>query len=646
MERENRTAPTRRSLLVGGTATVGALLLPAAAARAASSAASTTTSTATPATTSQITVASGQTLVISQTTRTNLLTIASGGTLAAPSGYSLSVTVNGVETGSALTATGATTTAIKAGTYRGDVVIAVTALNAVTFSGLSFPIRQALFVDTTGVVAASSVLSAVRGGRLTDTLAQNIRIASTGEAFDGVYVNGGTYELRSPQIRLDGNGRCDFIGLGAAIVGNGTGTRLVVDGADIRNHGAVRSGVIAEGGSTVVVKNSTIETRNGVLPSDYQGTVDTSKMESVPWMLSLSGNVRATNLLGQSTIAAYVNSSVSSEGWGVLSTDSGQNCQLAALACNLSITGEDGYGSYAIGNATERFLGVNFDVGTYATINRGGAVYYADLTHEAAAALNTELALGLTNAEIAALPERPTVINSRRFGMMWHGAGSFDISGATRVNSAEATFLNKGQQVQITVDGSKGAKLNPANNILIQVMENDDPGPVMVNGNLVNAGVYTEPTGTPAKDSSFDVTAVHSTDAVASFTDIKLKGDFYNGMRGDLNLALTFTGSSVEGVISATATKHHISTITSADYKQLGEVTNTKQAVLNNGVIVDLASGSKWSVTGTSYLSKLVVSSDSSVTARRGTVSMTVDGVATSIVPGSTYSGAITIDVA
>jgi hypothetical protein len=636
MDRETLTAPTRRSLLVGGSAAVGALLLPAAAARAAS--------TASPATTGQITVASGQTLVISQTTRTNLLTIASGGTLAAPTGYSLSVTVNGVETGSALTATGATTTAIKAGTYQGDVVIAVTALNSVAFSGLTFPIRQALFVDGTGVVAASSVLSAVRGGRLTSALADNIRIASTGEAFDGVYVNGGTYELRGPRIRLDGNGRCDFIGLGTAIVGDGG--RLVVDGADIRNHGAVRTGVVAEGGGTVVVKNSTIETRNGVLPSDYQPTVDTSKMESVPWMLSLSGNVRATNLLGQSTIAAYVNSAVSSEGWGVLSTDSGQDCQLAAFACDLTITGEDGYGSYAIGNATERFLGVNFDVGTYATINRGGAVHYTDLTHEAVTALNTELDLGLTSAEIAALPERPTVINSRRFGMMWHGAGSFDISGATQVNSAEATFLNKGQQVQITVDGSKGARLNPANGILVQVMENDDPGPVMVDGNLVNAGVYTEPTGTPAKDDTFDVTTAHDTDAVAGFTDIKLKGDFYNGMRGDLNLALTFTRSSVEGVISATATKHHISTITAAQYKALGEVTNTKQAVINNGVIVDLESGSRWTVTGTSYLSKLTVSADSAVAAHGGAPSMTVDGVATAIVPGNTYSGAITIEAA
>jgi len=43
---------------------------------------------------------------------------------------------------------------------------------------------------------------------------------------------------------------------------------------------------------------------------------------------------------------------------------------LTAVNSTLSITGEDGYGSYAIGNATEKFLGTTFNVATYATINR------------------------------------------------------------------------------------------------------------------------------------------------------------------------------------------------------------------------------------------------------------------------------------
>jgi len=629
---------TRRSVLVAGGATAGVLLIP-------------TASRASAGTT--ISVAAGQTYVVSATTKASVVTIASGGVLAAPSGYSLSMTVNGVETGGTLTATGAAATQIAAGTYRGDIVLTVAAANDIAFGGLTFPFRQALYVNGSGVATAGSVLAAVIGGKLTDTYADRISVTSTGEAFDGLYLSDGSYTLTDPKISLTGNGRCDFVGYGAALVADGASARLVVDGASIHNHGAVRTGVIVNDGATAVIKNSVIQTKNGVLPDDYQPTVNTTYMESAPWMLSISGNVRATNLLGNSSIAAYVNSTVMSEGWGILSTDSGQNCTLVSIDNKLVITGKDGYGSYAIGNATEHFLGTQFDVGTYATINRGGAVYYTDATHTAITTLNTSLNLGLTAQEIASLPERPTVINSRRFGMMWHGAGTVDVSGGTVINTQESTFLDKGQQVGITVDGSRGAELNPKNGIILQVMENDDPGPVFVDGNLVNAGVYTEPTGDPAKYAAFDITAAHATDAVATFTAIALKGNFYNGMRGGsamdpgLNLVLTLEQSSVEGVISATKTAHHVSTIDATRYEQLGEITNTVQPVVNNGVLVTLGSGSSWTVTGTSYLSRLTLAADATVTGphKHSAVSMTVDGTATTITPGNTYTGAITITI-
>ncbi|MFG2788225.1 hypothetical protein [Streptomyces sp. NPDC048419] len=36
------------------------------------------------------------------------------------------------------------------------------------------------------------------------------------------------------------------------------------------------------------------------------------------------------------------------------------------------------------------------------------------------------------------------------------------------------------------------------------MIELDDPGPVNVNGRMMNIGVYTEPTTDPTKDTSFD----------------------------------------------------------------------------------------------------------------------------------------------
>jgi hypothetical protein len=538
--------------------------------------------------------------------------------------------------------------------------------NAVAWQGLTFPFRQALYVDANGVERARSVLASVLAGRVANSFARNIKIISTGEAFDGVYVSDGTYTLERPRIAFDGNGRSDFVGYGASIVGTGTGTRLVVNRANINNAGAVRTGVVADKGANVIVKNSRIAVHDGVLPSDYVPTVDLGYMEQIPWMLGAAGNVRATNLLGINTKASYINSAILSQGWGVLSTDSGMNGTLTAINSYVANTGnEGGYGSYAIGNATENFLGDRFNVGTYATINRGGAVHYGDSTHAAVAALNSSLNLGLTPHEIAASPERSTIINSRRFGFMWHGAGTLSIDGGTIVNTKEATILDKGQQIGVTVDGSKGARLNPANGILEQVMENDDPGPNLVNSVpgrncpcTVNNGVYTDPTGAPTKVASFDLATAHSTDAVSTFSNIALRGDLYNGIRGNnpggpfgpglagLNMVLTFDHSSIDGVISAASTRHLVNPITAANYQDLGVVANTAAPVINNGVIVTLTNGAKWTVTGTSYLSKLSVGADASVTAPAGrTVSMTVNGNPTTIVPGGTYTGDINLTV-
>ncbi|MFJ9711501.1 hypothetical protein [Streptomyces sp. NPDC101234] len=635
------TLTSRRSFLIAGSATAAAVLVPLAASG---------TATAAPkASGKTISVAAGETYELAATTQVSQLTIGTGGKIVAPTGYDISLTVDGVETGQLLTATGGTATLIQAGTYRGDVVLTVAESNDVTYQTLTFPFRQALYVGSDGVDSAKSVLSAVRGGKVTDAAARNVSITSTGECFNGVYVESGSYTLQGTAISLTGNGRSDFAGYGAAVVGDGSSTKLVVDGARVSNKGVVRTTVIANNGANVLVKDSFLRARNGVLPSDYQATVETPYMESVPWMLGLDGNVRATNLIGKNSIATYLNSTVFSETWGALSVEGGSGLKLTSINSHVGNTGDYGYGTYAIGDATVRVLGSRFDVGSYATIIAGPAavVHYGDSTRDAVAALNTELALGLSNAELKSIPERNTVVNSGHFGYMFFGAGQLTLDGGTVINSERATFLNKGQQTTIKVDGSKGARLNPRDGIILQMIELDDPGPVPVNGKMMNVGVYTEPTTDPTKNSSFDVTAVHSNDAAATFSSIKLKGDFYNGMRNGKNMVLTFEGSSVEGVISATKAKHRVSSIDSSTFYELGIVTNTVQAAVNNGVVVQLNSGSTWTVTGTSYLTSLTLAADAAVKAPRGrTVKLTVDGTETAITAGSTYTGALTLTVA
>ena len=624
----------RRALLRAAGIGAGVLLVPTAfAGTAAATAASTETSGGGVVQSGPIYVADGETLTLSSTTQTSLLSIASGGTLAAPSGYILSVTVDGVETGSALVSTYGLTTLIEAGTYRGDVVITVALENPQTFFGaFTYQLRQAVYVGASGIEPAYSALSSVTRGRLGATSAHDLVLRSTGEAFDGFYVADGTYELVRPDIRFDGNGRCDFVGYGAALVGDGASTRFVIDGANINNTGVVRPGVIATNGANVIVKNSCIATHDGVLPSDYTANIGPDMM-TVPWMLGLSGNVRATIALGVDTKATYVNSQVSSTNWGVLSTDSDTEAELTAINCDLTITDKEGYGTYADGSAIDRFLGCRFNHVAFAAISTGGSVYFGDSTREAVAALNTSQDIQLTPAELAAIPVTNTVIDSTRFGVMWAqgNGGSVTIDGGTRLRTAETTFLVKAVKVTVAVDGSRGAQVQPGNGVLLQMMETDDPGSP--------TGVYTEPTGEPTKDSSFDVYTEQADDVVATFTDIDLLGDFYNGRRADQNLALTLTGTRLDGVISASATAHAISAIDAAEYEQLGRVTNTVQASINNGVIVTVGSGSVWNVTGTSYLTSLTVADGGVVSAS----AMTVDGTATQITPGTTYTGAIVL---
>jgi len=590
----------------------------------------------------EITVGAGETRVLSETTALGSLTIAEGGTLAAPDGYTLTMTVDGVEAGSVLTETLATSTTIAPGSYTGDIVVTVAEANPATFAGVTFPLRQALYADGAGVVTALSATSALVGGTVTDRTARGVSLTSTGEAFNGVYVaGGGAYELADTAFDFTGNGRCDFVGYGAAIVGTGSGTRLVVDGVTVSNEGVVRSGIIADAGADVIVKNSTIRCLNGVVPSDYVFGGG-ANMLVVPWRLGISGNVRATNVIGAGTRATYLNSSIASETWGAFSTDSVSGAQVTAINCAIANLGDEGYGTFADGDVTERLLGCTLDVGTYGTIigASNSTLSYGDSTREGVAQLNADLELGLTEDELAALAVRSTVIDSRQFGVMWHGAGTLHISGGTVITSAATTFLDKAVRATITVDGSQGAELRPGNGVILQVMETDNPGS--------NAGVYTEPTDDPVKDGTFDVTTAHDTDTTASFSDIALTGDFYNAMRTGRNMVLVFDGGArVEGVLSASVSRHAVDTITSAEYAQLGHVTNTPGPVVNNGVLVTLGGGSEWTVAGTSYLSRLSLSADSAVIAPGGdAVSMTVDGVPTVIEPGGDYSGAITLGVA
>jgi hypothetical protein len=559
-----------------------------------------TTTTTTIATKEKV-LAPGEDWPIVETTSLDTLTIGEGATITPPQGKSVTLTVNGTEQGQKLASTAGYDLVFTPGTYTGDVVLTVAEANPVEYApenssgstGASVvqPFRQALCIDSAGLSEFKSVMAAVSGTQPTGTSAEGLTINSSGECFNGIFA-ASSYSVKNAEIDLTGNGRSESSGYGAGVVGTGQGTTLVLDGVNITTTGVARTGIVAKDGANLIVKNCEIKANNGQLPADYVPTSDPSQIRSAPWMLGLSGNVRATNLLGTGTKAAYINSSVSSEGWGALSVEDSVSPTLAAVNSQISVTGEDGFGAYGLGDATEYFLGCDFSVPTYATISRGANLYFGDSTPEKVAELNTSLRLGLTAEELTAIPNQGTVINSLRFGIMWHGggisgdAGSVDISGATSFTTAEALFLDKGQAVKIAVDGTNGAKLMPGNGIIMQLMDDDDPGYDI--GTMDNTGVYNEP-ATPAEaDKEHDLKrAAEGKDAIVSFKNIELTGDFFNSTRGGLGVvaseppATTTTtvagATTTTGKASATTVKPTTTTVkpTTTTVNSTGGATST-----------------------------------------------------------------------
>jgi len=589
-------------------------------------------------------VDSGLTWVVEENTSLDCLVIQRGGYVMAPPGNSLTLTIDGVETG-----------LLPGSTYTGNLELTVTDVETVKFDEtLEHDFRQAIYLDENGILAAKSVLDAAGPYRYADGVLAGVDIVSQGPNFNGIYATGGKHTVIGAQLHMTGNGDDDFAGYGAAIMSSGENTTLIVDGATVVTQGAIRTAAVADVGSNLIVKNSSLTANSGQNDVGYIPNVALGTMKNVPWMLGLVGNNRATNLLGKNTRATYINSTVTAENWGVLSTDAGRDgakdMQLTAINSNVVISGKSGYGTYVIADSRNAFYGTHIDVADYAAIVVNGRLVFAASTAENVRRLNKDLEIGLTSAELRALERRPTTVRSRRFGIMiWSHYANVDISDDTTFDTEQAIFLVKSAAAVINVDGSGGARLNPKNGVLLQLMETDNPGAKeIIKGLRMTIGVYNEPEAPPVRNDSFDVTNAHDTDVIANFSDIELKGDFYNSSRSDpkpdapegRNLVLHLKDSSLEGVVTASSAHHAVKRITALEYDQLGEVTNTPAAAINNGVVVDL-DGSDWTVTGTSHLTRLSVDKGSSVMAPPGmAVSMTVDGTATQIETGD-YRGRI-----
>jgi len=584
----------------------------------------------------------GSTWEVAQTTRLGTLTIAEGAAIKAPEGYSVTMTVDGVETG------------IEVGSYKGDITLTVTKeiQNPIMMGGApggdsggatsgsggateaagvradggggggaSGSVRTAVYVDGGKYVSEKSVPAAVVNGKVTDTSATDISISSVGKDFNGIIVTGDSkYSVNNLKINFNGG---DQGNNGAGITSSGKAD-VTVNNASIISKGVQRAALVVGGNSIVHVNDSYIEAYDGTLPEKFANMEDSNSME-VPWVLGFIGNNRATNVVESGT-AYYNNTQVKTQRWGCLSTDAVKDVKLYATNCRLEAI-ESGYGAYSDG-AYDSFSKCTFDVKDYGLIMTGGTGIFTD----------------------------ECVVNSGRFGVMFHGSGSLSADKGCVFNTKKAVFQVKGASPTIVVDN---CKLNSESGVILEAIVNDDPwkvsgppGSGMAGGASGGAQAGKMPEGGAAQGGASGGRGgmPGSTVLTATFKNMTMNGDLLTSMTRERDVIVNFENVAITGAIT-TATSVAQSDIdgvklTKKNYMYIGAVKNTYCATDEKyGMKVSLDGKSRWVVEENSYLTGLDISEGAVIAAPDGyKLSMTVNGVKKEIKAGR-YSGKISLSV-
>ena len=501
------------------------------------------------------TVESGSSWTVTEKTTVSTLTIKDDAKVTCPDGYLLTMTVDGVET------------PIQPGSYKGNIVLTPTKkISKPLYSGgmtqaTNVDYRTALFVDSNQVVEESSVTSALAGGTYDGKSASGMTITSNNSLFDGFIINNSDYKISNVKMTANGPGGNDFTGYGAGIAATGT-SKVEIDNFNFTAQGPIRHGIYAGGSKekdnlAVTVKNSFLKTDGSI------GTVlPGSGMSSVPWMLGIDtyGHVRTQLTAGYANVT-YQKSTLLSDGWGVVSTDDvsvPEKYGDFAVKINVEdsvvdITGTSGYGSYSIGACNNIFSNTVMGNSQYSS-NKYGLTYALIVANEYAGG---EF---INGTHVTA--KYPVMYHKNQTGITKVDNATFDSFGAN--------FLIKHCYPVINVSKSK---LNSEAGVIVQLMGSDDPG--------MGSSYYVESLdpASIAKDKKHDIYHVNKTDtriftaemkdvvydAQANFSDMEIKGDFYNSVSGvdddDLhllgqNLVLNFDKVKLTGVISSATSKH------------------------------------------------------------------------------------------
>jgi len=385
--------------------------------------------------------------------------------------------------------------------------------------------------------------------------------------------------IRNIDILVEGLGLCEYGDVfGAAISVAGSDSNVIIQDVSVTTVGAIMSTLNSAAGD-VLVMDSQFNGYGTALDATglHSGIASYSNVQGslteVPWVLGLYGSLRATNVIGSANVL-YFNTSATSNGWGVYSTDGGNSI----IIINSDASYDDSYGAafdslygcYVLG-LPSYFYGLQVDLSD-AEENTYGIVARHDFTIGASSQENLEALNELITQEIAAsdeadeeddagiesaagvwemfldnvaledVTEQRSVLKAK-FGIMSHGSsgGTFDISG-TDIIADEAAILLKQAYMTILMDETVTIDAP----IIIHQQITDDASM----GEYAYDNCWSTAT-TPFLYEVEDSGEAPASGANAIMTGMTLEGDFYNTDTDGAYLDLAFEGTEVTGVISS-----------------------------------------------------------------------------------------------
>ena len=590
------------------------------------------------------------TWLVENTVHYRALTICPMANLIAPEGKTLSLIVDGIGHD------------IVPGTYRGDVVLAVS--DSYTMAPHALMRQNEISAEMQAAVVVSNQGAEVRvpellqGGSVTDSEAEGLYMGTTAQGYNGIIVTeDADYTVRNVTMDFEGPGTNDFMGEGAGVTAI-ENAHLTVDDSEFNFSGVTRCAIHAGGNSQVTVNRCDI---TNISPdSDFIGDFS--------WAISLLGTNRLCQLADGARVT-YNDCSLTTNGWGITSIDgTTAPVSLRLNGCKMRLVGPraHGYGAFCIGDNEVTIRDCDVKVNGYPM-----------------------LVMGMK------CQGRPSILGSkisgRRFGaMVYSDTGSIFEIRDSQFHTGKSTLVVKGSNTFINVENTA---MVPGNGTILQLMDSDECGMDAIN--------YIVPVGEtdvyqPGRDLT---TADPENDVFLTLKNCSLAGNLYNsttnllahkrsstGSRGiyhdtliglpgmddgaalpkpmgpppeDMtkpmmkdnrtpkNLELIMKNTRLAGIVSSAvqAYREGVTQITAENRMELSNVTQTAAPTVNNGVIVSLDKNSVWEVTGTSYITSLTLEAGAKLIPAQGkTLTMTVDGVETEIVPGK-FKGKIVLMV-